>query len=124
MKISMILLVLLIGLTGCEGKIKLNRADGIRGNNAPAVTPEGVRFSVSAPGATLVTIVGNFNGWNDQATPLSNDGKGDWSVTVPLKKGQKYDYKFDVDGFWVADPDNPDYENSGSGSVNSFIKIQ
>jgi 1,4-alpha-glucan branching enzyme len=119
-----LLWLLLVVFSGCAGTVKLNRAEGKRGDNAPLVTANGVRFSVSAPGATLVTLVGNFNGWNDQATPLTVDGKGTWSVTLPLKKGQKYEYKFVVDGFWVADPDNPDFEKNGSGSVNSFVKIQ
>lgn len=110
-------------LVSC-GNIRLNRANGTRGPNAPVVTAEGVRFTVNSPGSTLVTIAGNFNGWDRQATPLQYDGASNWTVTLPLKKGQKYEYKFVVDGFWIADPDNPDFENNGSGSVNSVIRIQ
>jgi 1,4-alpha-glucan branching enzyme len=124
MRTIILLIAAALLLAGCGNRIRLNRADGVRGMNAPVVTAEGVRFSVSAPGSTSVTIVGNFNGWSDQATPLKDDGKSVWSVTLPLKKGLKYEYKFVVDGYWIADPDNPDFENNGSGSVNSLIKVQ
>ena len=41
---------------------------------------EGVAFSVWAPNAQSVSVVGNFNGWNPEAHPLNIrwDGSGIW----------------------------------------------
>lgn len=108
----------------CARAVKLNRAEGVRGPNAPEVVTNGVMFRVEAPQAVLVTVAGNFNGWNAQATELTKGTNGVWTVVLPLAKGKKYQYKFVVDGYWIADPDNPDTENNGSGSVNSILTVK
>jgi len=63
----------------------------------------------------LVSWVGAFNGWNVSATPMTKSADGVWSVVVPLPPGD-HEYKFVVDGSYVADPENPathgDYGNS------------
>lgn len=124
MKILPVILLLMFTAASCSQTVRLNRAENIRGPYAPEVRTDGVLFRISAPQSVLVTIVGNFNGWNSQATELKKDAKGVWSVTLPLNQGKKYQYKFVVDGYWVADPDNPDTENNGSGSVNSVLVIK
>ena len=63
-----------------------------------------VRFVIQEPGATRVSLVGDFNGWSLDAMPLeaSADGSG-WTLTLPLASG-RYEYAFVVDGErWVAD---------------------
>ena len=46
---------------------------------------EGVAFSVWAPNAQEVSVVGNFNGWSVGAHPLAArwDGSGIWEGFVP-----------------------------------------
>ncbi|HEY4057506.1 MAG TPA: 1,4-alpha-glucan branching protein GlgB [Kofleriaceae bacterium] len=55
----------------------------------------GVRFSVWAPHAKGVSVVGDFNGWNADKHPmieLPNTG-GVWTVTIPgVKRGALYKY--------------------------------
>ena len=104
-------------------KLDLNRTKGIRGEYAPKVTDKGVVFSMKMPEATLVTIAGSFNGWNPRVTMLTADN-GIWTITLPLKKGQKYLYKFVVDGYWIADPDNPDTVSDGYGGANSVVAVK
>jgi hypothetical protein len=66
-----------------------------------------VRF-VFVGDARTVSLVGDFNGWRTQATPLEPAGPARaWVVTLPLARG-RYEYAFIVDGKrWVADPYAP-----------------
>ena len=44
----------------------------------------GVRFSVWAPNAHEVRLVGDFNGWDRATLPMTRlDGSGVWQLTVP-----------------------------------------
>jgi hypothetical protein len=83
---------------------------------AVVATPGGVRFTHSAPHAREVLLAGSFNDWNGRANPMALEEGGMWSAVVPLPAGA-HEYKFVVDGNWVADPENPvtlgDYGNSG-----------
>lgn len=125
MKTTAILAVLTVLLAAsCARTVNLNRVKGVRGPGAPAVTENGVRFSLFAPDAFLVTVAGNFNGWDSQASPLTKDQSGLWTATLPLKPGQKYYYKFFLDGYAIADPDNPEFEPDGSGGTRSVVVVR
>jgi len=70
----------------------------------------GTQFAVWAPNARHVSLIGDFNGWNDSATPLVRQGSGGvWTAFVP-KLGQGSIYKYRVHGphgsqhFDKADP--------------------
>jgi len=55
----------------------------------------GCLFSVWAPNARRVTVMGDFNGWNRDAHPLSlrSDGSGIWEGFVPgVSRGSLYKY--------------------------------
>jgi hypothetical protein len=86
--------------------------------------PAAVQFVAVAPGATSVTLVGDFNDWNVAATPMhaaSEDGI--WSVSLPLPPG-RYRYAFLVDGTrWMADPAAPAAADSDFGSTNSVVTV-
>jgi len=48
-----------------------------------------VRFALAAPAARGVALVGDFNDWDRDATPLEPVGAGDeWAVTVRLRPGR------------------------------------
>ena len=55
---------------------------------------KGVYFAVWAPNAEAVHIVGDFNGWNEDATPMNRlKPLGIWELFIPgFKKGQIYKY--------------------------------
>lgn len=51
------------------------------------------------------TVVGDFNGWNPEATPLTlTDNHSPYAADVTLSGG-KISYDFVVDGHWLTDPD-------------------
>lgn len=68
-------------------------------------TVQVVRFVFVDAAAARVAVVGDFNGWNAQATPLAREGApGVWAVSLPLRSG-RHEYAFVVDGGrWAADP--------------------
>jgi len=62
-----------------------------------------VGFSLLAPQAQSVFLVGNFNQWNLSSHPLSPNNEGVWRISIPLSPG-RYEYRFFVDGEWQNDP--------------------
>jgi 1,4-alpha-glucan branching enzyme len=55
----------------------------------------GTWFAVWAPNAERVSVIGDFNGWNEQATPLfSQASSGVWQAFVPgVGKGAHYKFQ-------------------------------
>lgn len=102
---------------------KTSRDTKIRGVNYPVIHGNGIVFKVHAPEALFVTIAGQFNGWNPQATPMEKKDDGNWEISLELTKGQRHRYKYIIDGIWIPDPDNPDSEPDGFGGLNSLVKI-
>jgi hypothetical protein len=62
-------------------------------------------FTLRAPGAERVFLVGDFNNWN--ATMERMDLEGDVFIVRLYLLAGTYQYKFVVDGEWIVDPDNP-----------------
>ncbi|HJZ91366.1 MAG TPA: alpha-amylase family glycosyl hydrolase [Gemmataceae bacterium] len=81
--------------------------------------PGGVTFRVWAPFAPDVFVAGDFNNWDQAATPLASEGNGNWSLDVPgAAIGQKY--KFKVGGQLRIDPRAARVTNSiGDGIIES-----
>jgi 1,4-alpha-glucan branching enzyme len=53
------------------------------------------RFTVWAPNARSVSVIGDFNGWRDDTHPaqVRSDGSGLWQVDIPgVQSGQRYKY--------------------------------
>lgn len=80
-----------------------------------------VRFDLHLPSmANAVAIVGDFNGWNQSATPMARTD-GTWSAKVPLAPG-RHVYAFVVDGKkWVVDPLAPQVPDDGYGPANAVV---
>jgi len=77
-----------------------------------------------APEASVVTLVGDFNDWSADATPMRTEASGGlWTVTVPLEPG-RYRYAFLVDGdIWTPDPGAPQAVDDDFGRPNSVLTI-
>ncbi len=78
----------------------------------------GIKFTYRNANAKSVSWAGAFNNWSATANPMTRDGDV-WSVVLPLKSGEQQ-YKFVVDGQWVADPENP---VTGGDFGNSMVKV-
>lgn len=51
---------------------------------------------------TTVYVSGTFNGWSGNSNPLTNQGSGIWSVTLPIAEGL-HEYKFTLDDWAVQE---------------------
>ncbi len=60
-----------------------------------------------APGASAVSVVGSFNGWDSSANPMQRLPDGSWVAEVPLPAGAIVSYRFWVDGALLCDPRTP-----------------
>jgi predicted carbohydrate-binding protein with CBM48 len=91
---------------------------------AVAGEPTAVTFVFRAPGATRVSLVGDFNGWDLEATPLARATTGDtWTVRVPLEHGL-HAYAFVIDGRdWAPDPSAPLAPVATFGRRNSLLVV-
>lgn len=82
-----------------------------------------VRFVFVDPNARRVVVVGSFNQWRKDATPLEATGvPGVWAVSVPLEAG-RHEYAFVVDGEkWSPDPFAPAITDE-FGTESSIVRI-
>ncbi|TAK96064.1 MAG: glycoside hydrolase family 13 [Verrucomicrobia bacterium] len=62
-----------------------------------------VNFFCQSPEATAVSLVGDFNGWNASANPMTRAPDGTWALRLELRHGH-HRYAFLVDGNLTLDP--------------------
>jgi len=65
--------------------------------------------------AHFVTVAGSFNNWNNAIQPM-HWINGAWETTIQLTPGT-YRYKFVVDGVWITDPKNPNFNKDSFDSI-------
>jgi Carbohydrate-binding module 48 (Isoamylase N-terminal domain) len=111
-------------LLGGAATAVLTRAPDVAPPPVASVSAPHVRFTLDAPGATSVALVGDFNGWNPQALPMrrSRDGQT-WEVEVPLAPG-RYTYSFIVDGVLARDPRAPRALDDDFGAPSSVVLVR
>lgn len=82
-----------------------------------------VLFRTYRPDARLISLVGDFNGWNPEHDIMKRSGDGIWRLEKRLAPGT-YRYKYIVDGAWMPDTFNPDSASDSAGDLCSIIKIK
>jgi 1,4-alpha-glucan branching enzyme len=80
-----------------------------------------VQFRVAVKEAKAVSVAGTFNDWDPKKTPLQKNGDS-WDTTIALPRGH-YEYRFIVDGQWMADPNAAEAVPNPFGSSNSVLNI-
>jgi len=80
-------------------------------------------FLLTNAAAKKVSIVGDFNDWDENGTPMARaSADGVWSVTIPLRVGT-YAFQFVVDDtLRLTDPRLPS-DIDEFGTANSFVTI-
>jgi 1,4-alpha-glucan branching enzyme len=81
-----------------------------------------VEFSLTAPDAKKVYLVGDFNDWAAEKDRMKKDEEGVWRLRVALTLG-RHEYRFVVDGEWIEDPENPNTVDNPYGGVNSVMEV-
>lgn len=111
-----VMVLLLVGLSACAQTMKPDMPKPVAG---------GVRFTLLAPGATEVCVMGSFNNWRKGTTPMKAvDKNGLWSVEVPLNEGE-YTFIYLVNGTrWVTPPMAEDFVTDGFGQTNGVVVVR
>ncbi len=81
----------------------------------------------AAAGAEKVYLVGEFNSWNETATPMKKDPDGSFSVKKQLETNKEYQFRYLLDGkTWINDWKADKYvrselANDDNSVVNTYI---
>lgn len=74
--------------------------------------------------AESVNLTGDFNGWDTRSLPMKRNQDGSFSLTISLKPGNAYDYRFLLDGTrWENDKAADEYHGNPFGTSNSVVKV-
>lgn len=75
-------------------------------------------------GASRVTVVGDFNSWDKEASPLKKGRNGLFSTTIELASGKSYRYKYLLDDIrWENDWDADGYVPNQYGGDDSLVML-
>jgi 1,4-alpha-glucan branching enzyme len=94
-----------------------------KNNSSKTINRRKVSFVFESPQSQKVSLVGNFNDWDEKKHPMKNDGKGVWTKSVMLMAGI-HEYKFVADQKWVQDPMNPRLITNSFGTQNNIIEVE
>lgn len=81
-----------------------------------------VCFRVTAAGAAGVSVVGSFNAWDPEATPMRPAGGGWWEGCVELEAGT-YQYAYVIGGEWTTPPEAESVVEDGFGGRNGILEV-
>jgi len=106
----------LASLVACATTLKPERPTPVTG---------GMRFSVLAPTATSVALVGSFNGWSPTAHRMASTGSdGLWSLVIPLPQGE-HQFMYVINGkTWLVPPLAEDFVTDGFGTKNGIVVVR
>lgn len=93
-------------------------------HEADGVALHPVQLVLRAPAAHRVSVVGDFNGWDSDATTMTKDPEsGLWSRTLALRPG-RHVYAFVVDdSVWMSDPRTPVATDADFGRPGSVLLV-
>jgi hypothetical protein len=71
--------------------------------------------------ADRIVVSGTFNNWNEQEVPMHQDRSGVWRARIELPIGQRYEYRYLVDGRWQTDCHSASHAETNFGSCISWV---
>lgn len=78
----------------------------------------------AASEAHVVSIVGDFNGWDPSSDPMKPTKGGGFSKTLNLKCGDSYQFRYIIDDtVWENDAAADDYVPTPYGGDNSVVDV-
>ena len=90
---------------------------------SPVVHGNGiVQFILHAPNDRMITVAGDFNNWDPFMDPLTEIGKGVYSVTLRVAPG-RHAYYYLSDGIVLPDPLNPRTDYTRDGTAVSLFTV-
>lgn len=115
-------------LTGAApGTIRPTQVDFLdRGRGAAPLADANlhfVEFSLRAPRAKSVEMIGDFNAWKAGTLPLTRGRGGVWEIMLPLPSGH-YHYLFLKDGQAQTDPRAASDTGTGAGAGDKKTSLR
>ncbi|HDK81925.1 MAG TPA: glycoside hydrolase [Nitrospirae bacterium] len=78
----------------------------------------------AAPKAHMVTLVGDFNNWDQQRTPLKRLKNGDFKLTLHLSSDREYRFRYLIDSSqWENDWQADRYIPNDFGCDDSVVAV-
>ena len=82
-----------------------------------------ILFQTYNPKAKIISLVGDFNGWNPENDLMKRGNDGIWRLEKRLYSGV-HRYKFIIDGKWTPDLFNPDSASDNTGDLCSVVRVK
>lgn len=83
-----------------------------------------VTFTVPAKEANTVSVAGEFNEWNTEATVLKKLKNGTFKGTIDLPTDNTFEFKYVVDGQWTNETEADEYHwNEFAADQNSVLVL-
>lgn len=74
-------------------------------------------------GAENVTLVGDFNNWDEKALEMKKLKSGEFTSLLELEKGKAYEFRYLVNGTdWFNDLDADRYVSNRFGAENCVVE--
>ena len=78
----------------------------------------------AAHGAETVHLVGDFNDWCTDATPMTPLKNGEFKVSLDLESGNEYSFRYLIgDDTWENDWEADKYVPSGLAAVENSVVV-
>ncbi len=69
-------------------------------------------------------LAGDFNNWDIESLPMTKQKNGDFSVSVNLKNGSEYQFRYLIDGnAWHNEKEADRFVPNGFQGTNSVVKV-
>lgn len=115
-------------------KTREEAGDKKQAEGAPALGPQKkylksraacqVTFTLPAPAAERVCVIGDFNNWIPDAHPMKKQKDGSFTATVELENGRAYRYRYFIDGFTYENDHCADwYDPNPYGGDDSVVNV-
>lgn len=102
-----------------------HHALNVVGCKPPRVENGRLMFVFHDDGAHSVSVAGDFNEWNEAATPLKRNESGLWFTEIVIPRTGRFEYKFIINGQrWIEDPSNGLKAPNNYGGLNSVLVIE
>lgn len=83
-----------------------------------------VTFEVPAKESKKISIVGDFNDWNSEASPLKKLKNGKFKIILPFESGNSYEFKYVIDGEYANEEKADSFAwNDYANSENSVLEL-
>ncbi|HAJ37766.1 MAG TPA: hypothetical protein DCL15_19015 [Chloroflexi bacterium] len=96
-------------------------------HKSPSARPGFMRVTFELPScvwADRIYVAGTFNHWDERAIPLIQSRDGVWRATIELPIGQRYEFRYLIDGRWQTDYHADSFTDNIYGSHNSVIDLE